>query len=243
MTRASTAPDDAGTGIPGRPGNPSAIDGQESPGSPQSLFGRLAGAEAVIESTTCLGRTALAKRRLPKGYRDGRLDARLRDARTRDEANLLMAARQAGVPVPVVYDCDRAAATLVLEPVAGPTLRDALARDDAATAAARLRALGVLLRRLHGAGMTHGDPTTSNVLVPDPADAGSLVLLDFGLGAFTEEAEERGVDLHLLEEALEATDARAGELVAALLDGYGRDALAVASLRRLEAIRERGRYR
>lgn len=201
------------------------------------------GAEAVLEPADHLGLPVLAKRRLPKAYRDARLDAVLRDGRTRDEANLLMAARAAGVPVPVVYDAHRADAVLLLEPVAGPTLRDALAKDGDDAAVARLRELGRLLRRLHGAGMTHGDPTTSNVLVPDPADPASLVLIDFGLGAFTEEPEERGVDLHLLEEALEATDARAGRLVAALLDGYGEDGPSAAARRRLEAIRERGRYR
>ena len=225
MTRPTTG--DPQTGIPGIPGIPVS-----------------SGAEAVIEPAHHLGMAVLAKRRKPKPYRDARLDARLRDARTRDEANLLMAARAAGVPVPVVYDADRAAAVLLLEPIAGRTLRDVLAADhDTPLAAKRLWHLGRLLRRLHGAGMTHGDPTTSNVLVPDATDPASLVLIDFGLGAFTEEPEERGVDLHLLEEALEATDARAEALVAALLDGYGTDGMATASVRRLEAIRERGRYR
>jgi Kae1-associated kinase Bud32 len=201
------------------------------------------GAEAVIEPALHLGREALAKRRPAKGYRHAALDAALRDARTRDEANLLLAARQAGVPVPLVYDADRAGATIVLEPVAGPTLRDQLQRDGDAVAERRLEHLGRLLARLHSAGLAHGDPTASNVLVPDPADPASLVLIDFGLGAFTQDDEDRGVDLHLLEEALEATDGRAPALVAALLRGYGRGPVQDAALRRLEAIRERGRYR
>jgi Kae1-associated kinase Bud32 len=201
------------------------------------------GAEAVLDPGEHLARPVLRKRRLAKPYRHPALDAGPRDARTRDEANLLVAARAAGVPVPLLYDADRAGATLTLEPIAGPTLREQLERDDASAAAARIRALGGLLRRLHGHGLVHGDPTTSNVLVPAPGDADGLVLIDFGLGAFTEDPEEKGVDLHLVEEALEATDARAKDLVAALLDGYGRDAGAQAALRRLEAIRERGRYR
>jgi Kae1-associated kinase Bud32 len=201
------------------------------------------GAEAVLERASYLGRGVLAKRRLAKAYRHSALDSALRDSRTRDEANLLFAARQAGVPVPLVYDADRAGATLLLEPVAGLTLRDQLAKDDGPTAERRLEHLGRLLARLHAAGLAHGDPTASNVLVPDAADPASLVLLDFGLGAFTEDAEDRGVDLHLLEEALEATDARAGALTAALLQGYGRGPAQQAALRRLEAIRERGRYR
>lgn len=201
------------------------------------------GAEATLEKALHFGRDVLAKRRLPKAYRDARLDARLRDGRTRDEANLLLAARQAGVPVPVVYESDRAAAVLLIEPIAGITLRQALEGDAAPVAARRLRSLGAALARLHAAGMTHGDPTTSNILVPDPADVDGLVLIDFGLGTFTEEPEERGVDLHLLEEALEATDERSHALFAAFLDGYGTGPSSAGALRRLEAIRERGRYR
>ncbi|MEA3136000.1 MAG: bifunctional N6-L-threonylcarbamoyladenine synthase / protein kinase Bud32 [Thermoplasmata archaeon] len=201
------------------------------------------GAEAVLEPGEHFGRPVLAKRRAPKAYRHAALDAALRDGRTRDEGNLLLAARAAGVPVPVVYDTDRAGGTILLEPIAGLTLRSQLEVDDEATAGARLRRLGALLRLLHESGLTHGDPTTSNVLVPDAAKADGLVLIDFGLGAFTEDAEDRAVDLHLLEEALEATDARAAGLLAAFLDGYGTGGRADAALRRLEAIRDRGRYR
>jgi Kae1-associated kinase Bud32 len=199
------------------------------------------GAEALLQPDEHFGRAVLAKRRVAKPYRDARLDARLRDGRTRDEGHLLLSARRAGVAVPVVYDIDRAGATVVLEPIAGRTLRDALMSDTDAAAAQRFGELGRTVRRLHGAGLAHGDLTTSNVLVPDAG--GALVLIDFGLGSFTEEPEERGVDLHNLEEALEATDARAGALFAAFLDGYGTDVLAAAARRRLEAIRERGRYR
>lgn len=210
---------------------------------------RVSGAEAVLEPQAYFGRAVLAKRRAPKAYRHADLDARLRDGRTRDEGNLLVAARAVGVPVPVVYDTDRAAGAILLEPVAGRTLREQLEADalgggeGRATAERRLRRLGALVRLLHENGMAHGDPTTSNVLVPDAADADRLVLIDFGLGAFTEDAEDRAVDLHLLEEALEATVERAPGLFAAFLAGYGTGGRADAALRRLEAIRERGRYR
>jgi len=214
-----------------------------------SVAGAARGAEAVLEPADHLGRQVLAKRRLPKAYRHAALDAALRDGRTRDEGNLLVAARAVGVPVPVVYDTDRAAGTILLEPVAGRTLREQLGEDaDAglagrAAAEARLHRLGALVRLLNENGMTHGDPTTSNVLVPDAADAQRLVLIDFGLGAFSEDAEDRAVDLHLLEEALAATEERADALFAAFLAGYGTGGRADAALRRLEAIRDRGRYR
>lgn len=201
------------------------------------------GAEAVLEPGTHLSRSVLRKRRLPKTYRHPALDHRLRDERTRDEGNLLLAAARAGVRVPVLYDAHRAGAVLVLERIGGPLLRDVLPGDDEATARARLEALGRMVARLHDAGLTHGDLTTSNVLVEDPGDPAALVLIDFGLGQFSREEEPRGVDLHLVEEALEATDDRAGALVAAFLRGYQAAACAAGSLRRLEQIRLRGRYR
>ena len=211
-----------------------------APGAP------VRGAEAIVEPATMLGRAALAKRRVPKTYRHSALDDRLRRARTRDEAHLLVAARRAGVPVPVVLDVDRASATIRLEPVQGPLLRHVLPDDDDRTAAARLERLGRLVARLHDAGITHGDLTTSNLVVPDPADPASLVVLDFGLGQATAEDEPRGVDLHLVEEALAATDDRAEALFRAFLGAYrvARDAPdAAGAVARLEAIRERGRYR
>jgi Kae1-associated kinase Bud32 len=190
-----------------------------------------------------MGRAAVAKRRLPKGYRHPELDARLRGERTRDEASLLLAARRAGIPVPVLYDADRGQSTLVLEQVPGPTLRQALESDADAVALLRLAELGRMVGRLHDAGLTHGDLTTSNVLLPEPAGAARLVLIDFGLGAFSEEPEPRGVDLHLVEEALAATDARHAALFAAFLDGYrGAARCAPAALQRLDDIRQRGRY-
>ncbi len=206
----------------------------------------LSGAEATLDPGTYLGRTVLHKRRIPKTYRHPVLDARLRDERTRDEANLLLAAARAGVRVPLLYDTDRTGATITLEKIEGQALRDALPRDSATVACARMHTLGTMIARLHDAGVTHGDLTTSNVLVentarPDGSDG--LVLIDFGLGQFSEEDEQRGVDLHLVEEALEATDDRAEPLMAAFLAGYASAARAESSLRRLEQIRLRGRYR
>lgn len=203
---------------------------------------RIHGAEAVVEDDAFLGRACLAKRRVPKSYRHPALDARIRDERTRDEANLLLAARRAGVPVPVVLDIDRQAATIRMHEIPGEPLRAVLERDDLDAAKARLGHLGALVARLHAAGITHGDLTTSNILVPDDSDSASLVLIDFGLGQATQEGEPQAVDLHLMEEALEATHPESHALMDALLAGYDHPK-AVDVVRRLEAVRERGRYR
>lgn len=203
--------------------------------------GPMPGAEAVLEPSRLLGRDAIAKRRLPKTYRHAALDARIRAERTRDEAKLLLAARRAGVSVPLLYDADRAASTLTLERVAGLTLQEQAEQDRPEALRRRMASLGRAVATLHSAGAVHGDLTLRNVLVPDPADDG-VVLVDFGLGGFTQESEPRGVDLHILEEALAAVRPDGADLFEAFLAGYDWPG-AAAARKRLDEIRERGRYR
>ncbi|MGB1697065.1 MAG: KEOPS complex kinase/ATPase Bud32 [Thermoplasmatota archaeon] len=206
------------------------------------MSGYIRGAEASIHEATYLGRDVIIKTRVPKTYRHPVLDARLRNERTRDEASLLLAARRAGVQVPVLYDVDRENGDITLEPIRGKALRDQLLHDDDQTAALRFHHLGEEVAKLHDAGLTHGDLTTSNILVPEPRDPTSAVFIDFGLGQFTQQEEDQAVDVHLLEEALEATDARVTDLMAAFLKGY-HPAKRNGILRRFEAMKERGRYR
>jgi Kae1-associated kinase Bud32 len=197
------------------------------------------GAEAEVRADEWLGRAAVAKQRLPKRYRDARLDERLRRERIRTEAAVMALARQAGVAVPFVYDVDVASATLRIERVVGPTLRQALAQDEDG-APALLEAWGAAAGRLHAAGLVHGDLTTSNVIVRD----GVPVLLDFGLSARSQDVEDHGTDLVLVERTLESTHpSRAAQWFGAFLEGYARtmpDADRVEARRR--EIRGRARY-
>src|SRR2546422_8621293 len=79
------------------------------------------GAEAELRRTTYLGREAVEKVRVPKGYRLPALDDELRRARIRREATLMGEARKAGVSVPILYDIDLVGNPLVMEFVDGPT--------------------------------------------------------------------------------------------------------------------------
>lgn len=199
------------------------------------------GAEAVVTLGETYGRErTVSKTRVAKSYRDPRLDGSLREARTRTEARLLADARAAGVRTPCVLDADLAQARLVLEELPGETLRAVLPRVDAGTRARLLADVGAIVQRLHAGGIVHGDLTTSNLLRgPD----GEVALLDFGLAGRSVEAEDRGTDLHVLDEALRAThpeveggfDAALGAYFAAGGAPEVRDVLA--------RIAKRGRYR
>ncbi|MCD6461138.1 MAG: Kae1-associated serine/threonine protein kinase, partial [Thermoplasmata archaeon] len=121
------------------------------------------GAEAVIDRVVWLGVDAVEKRRISKGYRHPVLDSMLRAQRTRAEARILWAARDAGVEVPRVLDVDDSG-LLVLEYVEGVRAKEWM-ETHRGEAAGFLRLVGRLVARLHRAGVVHGDLTTSNILV------------------------------------------------------------------------------
>lgn len=195
-----------------------------------AVEGRYRGAEAEVAPAEVLGRPAVEKRRVPKAYRHPALDAALRGARTRAEARLLAQARRAGVRTPLVYRVDESG--LALERLDGRQLKEDVT-------SARLREVGALVARLHARDLTHGDLTTSNVLVLRDG----LALVDFGLAATNAEDEDKGGDLHVLMEALEATHPEIADGFAHVLEGYRAAGGSAAVERKVDDIVRRGRYR
>ena len=82
------------------------------------------GAEATIVRTEFLGRDAVRKTRVTKGYRHPGLDQHLRSARTRTEVRVMCEARAAGVRSPVVYDADLKDGCIVMEYIRGKSVKD-----------------------------------------------------------------------------------------------------------------------
>lgn len=196
------------------------------------------GAEAEVRASAFQGLATVRKTRVAKAYRRPELDARIRRERTRAEAQALAEAGRAGVAVPRVLDVDVGAGALELERVPGDPLRVRLERTDP-RAPTLCRAFGRAVGRLHTAGLTHGDLTTSNVIVRGDEP----VLIDFGLAMKTRELEVRGVDLHLVERTFESTHPGHGEWLAAFLEGYRETfAEAEAVLGRVDDIKARARY-
>ena len=124
-----------------------------------------------------------------------------------------------------------------MEPLAGPRLREHLGCVDDDERRRLLEKVGEAVGRLHDVGIVHGDLTTSNILV----DGEGVALLDFGLGDRSTEDEARGVDLHVLMEALDATH-REGWFEA-VLDGYRRRTHSKGVEQKVVYIVRRGRYR
>ena len=197
------------------------------------------GAEAELLRTEFLGRPAVEKFRRPKAYRLGPLDDDLRRSRVRTEARLMAEARGSGVAVPILYDIDVVENKIVMEFIEGPTVKEVL--DSGGPAAMKAaREIGRIAGRLHRAGIVHGDLTTSNMILRD----GRIVMIDFSLGGKDDRAEARGVDLHLLKEALVSAHARAMTYYREALRGY-REIFGNAAdevIAKVKEIESRGRY-
>ena len=202
------------------------------------------GAEASLHAVEWLGLPALRKERETKSYRPKNLDERLKRERTRNEVRLLTEARRLGVRTPIVYDVDLPNHRLILEQLPGPTLKDLLdaSKDDAGPVEPPVHALGRAVGRLHAGGISHGDLTSSNILYPE-GPAGPPALLDLSMGARNAGVEERGIDLHLVEEDLKALHPKGEALFRTFLQGYAEGNPEGEADVRKRALEIRGRVR
>lgn len=157
------------------------------------------GAEAEIYLGSWYGRKAIFKYRIPKSYRIKEIDDHIRGRRTILEARILRDAKNAGIPSPTVYYVDPPEALLVMSYIDGFRLKEYINSTSVDEAITLSRKIGCCIARLHKAGIQHGDPTTSNmILVGD----GRVFLVDYGLSQYTVKAEDRAVDLIIFERAL-----------------------------------------
>jgi Kae1-associated kinase Bud32 len=197
------------------------------------------GAEAEIRRGRWLGRDVIVKTRVPKEYRHEGLDRSLRASRTRNEARLIRDARELGVPTPVIYDIDPAAAEITMEEIRGPRVKDELESASKDRAKDLCREIGRLTALLHRGGIVHGDLTTSNMVLAD----GRVWLIDFSLGGRGALYEEMGVDLHLLKEAFQSAHSTLLDLFPEILDAYLQNFdRAPEVIRKMKEIEGRGRY-
>jgi TP53 regulating kinase-like protein len=201
------------------------------------------GAEASLFLADWHGRRVVIKKRLPKKYRAEKLDVTIRTYRAVHEPQLMSEAKKAGVPTPLILQVDVKNAAIVMEFVEGKQLKRLLEGFSVEERKDVCIRVGELIGKLHHHGVIHGDLTTSNMILNSE---GKIFLVDFGLGEKNMEAEERGVDLHLMKRALQSTHFQfAEECFAAVAKGYasvlGADE-AKDVLAKVREIERRGRY-
>ncbi|MCD6340455.1 MAG: Kae1-associated kinase Bud32 [Desulfurococcales archaeon] len=202
------------------------------------------GAEAVLMKGYFLGIEAVYKVRIPKPYRDHRLDLRLRRERTLTEAKLMVTAKRAGVNVPYILLIEPDAGVIIMEYLKGSLLKNILNTLPDPVMHKILKLVGAMVGRLHGGGIVHGDLTTSNIIIH--RDTGEPYLIDFGLAKVSDDIEDRGVDIHLFLRSLESTHyVIKDKAYSYFLEGYG-EVVGQEELNKVidkvREIRLRGRY-
>jgi TP53 regulating kinase-like protein len=201
------------------------------------------GAEASLYLEKWHGRKVIMKRRLPKKYRLPVLDREIQRQRTVREPQFIHRAKEAGVPTPTIFLIDLAEATIIMEFIKGKQVKEILNGLPDEERRRLCRHIGELIGRLHSHGIIHGDLTTSNMIL---TPYGKVVFMDFGLSELSEEAEARGVDLHLMKRALQSVHfMHAEECFNAVIEGYAEtagDANAKEVLEKIREIERRGRY-
>jgi len=183
------------------------------------------GAEALLEPAEFLGMSVLRKVRVPKPYRNQQLDSKLRRERTKSEAKLLARAKEAGVRVPLIYSISDF--ELVIGKIDGT-----LASELKSIPKKALSEFGKALALLHSKDVIHGDFTPANVIIRKDK---TIAIIDFGLGFFSNDSEDKAVDVLTMKKALGKADSL--KFLAAYAK-YGNKSVAVHATE----IEKRGRY-
>jgi Kae1-associated kinase Bud32 len=199
------------------------------------------GAEAEICVSDYMGLDVVQKRRIPKSYRIKSIDNRLITMRTKEESKLISEARLYGVSVPIIYDVDLNDGVITMEYLKGKRVKDVLNNLSEDERRSLCIKIGESIARFHNNDIIHGDITTSNMIL-----SGNRVhFIDFGLGEKNSEIEAKGVDLHVLMEAIESTHSKYSNCFEYVLEGYKKVLKDDANLviKKIEEIVRRGRYR
>ena len=188
------------------------------------------GAEAILYKEE----NKVLKDRISKDYRQKDLDTSLRKARTRREAKVITKLKEIGVPGPELLDMDDKNMRISMSFLEGDKLRDVLHKNHIELS----KEIGRKVAKLHANDIIHADLTTSNMILAD-----EIHFIDFGLSFFSTKEEDKAVDLHLLDRALESKHYEIyEECIHAVMEGY-KEAYPDAEkvLKRLEKVQLRGR--
>ncbi|XP_076322197.1 EKC/KEOPS complex subunit Tp53rkb-like [Tachypleus tridentatus] len=160
------------------------------------------------------------------------------------------------IHTPAVYSIDFSTRVIIMEDVSEDTRTmrmhiDTVQKSNKNDVLKELKQLmervGQIIAILHKNNIVHGDLTTSNMLVKLGKDCSTqdVIIIDFGLSYVDGSAEDKGVDLYVLERAFLSTHPNTEELFKTLLQSYSRNCGKGSSevLNKLEEVRMRGRKR
>lgn len=205
------------------------------------------GAEARVYKSDFFGKPAIVKERFVKSYRVAMLDQKLTQRRMSQEARSMARCRRSGIRAPAVYHLDFQKRIIFMEEITeGTLLKDYICqldvKEDCETLTELVKVTGGVLAQMHDIDVVHGDLTTSNMIYN--SNSRSLTLIDFGLSFVSGLAEDKGVDLYVLERAFLSTHPNSEQLFQVLLDSYSAASKnSKAVINKLDEVRMRGRKR
>ena len=199
------------------------------------------GAEAELIIINYKKKEVIQKKRLRKSYRIEYIDNLLISSRTKEEAKLINEARQAGVTVPIIYDIDLNEGTILMQYIKGERIKDIFNKIKKTKRIEICKKIGRNIALLHNHNIIHGDLTTSNMIYNND----KIYFIDFGLGEKNHEIESKGVDLHVLMEAIESTHPKYSDFFKIIIDEYSKNLKKDSEKvkRKIQEIIRRGRYR
>ena len=188
-----------------------------------------------------MGFDVVEKRRISKSYRIHQIDKQLINSRTKEEAKLMIEARKNGVSVPIIYDVDLKNGIITMQYLKGKRVKDVLNDLNEKQRKDLCKKIGENIASFHNNDIIHGDITTSNMIMVND----KVHFIDFGLGEKNAEVEAKGVDLHVLMEAIESTHSKYSNCFNYVLEGYKKQYKDNANsvIKKIEEIVKRGRYR
>ena len=195
------------------------------------------GAEAEIHLTEFLGREAIAKLRVPKTYRNKKIDEVLRKNRTKSEVRLMSEVKKYDVSTPIIYDVSVDECMIVMQYINGERVKDILNNVSEKKRKRICYMIGESVGKMHTNNIIHGDLTTSNMILLND----KIFFIDFGLGEKNSEIEAKGVDLHVMMEGFEGAHSEV-DVFGYVLDAYKQYDKKDIIVKRMHEISRRGRY-
>lgn len=219
------------------------------------------GAEGKIFVGEYNGKQCLIKERFEKKYRHAGLDKHLTKGRIKAEQKAIQRCEAANVLTPKIYNVDLNERKIYMEYLdkaitVKTYLNDILPKSKEPKYKEKFDGLayeiGSAIGKMHTNNIVHGDLTTSNMLLDPDNEEDSfgsfkLVIIDFGLSSYSGNAEDKGVDLYVLERALLSTHSTLPELFSTILNAYKQKFTDTKScdlvIAKFEDVRARGRKR
>lgn len=162
----------------------------------------------------------------------------------------MLRCRKAGICTPAVYFVDYTTHCIYMEEIENcvtardhvNNLLDTPSGESEKSLQILAEKIGFSLAAMHNVDCVHGDLTTSNILIKTGFE--NIILIDFGLSFVSQLAEDKGVDLYVLERAFLSTHPNTEQLFKIVMESYRKKAnKAEEIIKKLDEIRMRGRKR